>query len=147
MSGFASSALAVGAYQAAPAIDAFIDRKLDQYGLAEANLALVGFSQGTMMVLHVGLRRQAAVAAIVGYSRMLTDIKDIAHTDFAKPPALLVHGTADPIVPFAAMHLAKGELKRNNVDVTSHVSRGVGQSVDPNGLRLGRDFLVGRFGN
>lgn len=99
------------------------------------------------MALHVGLRRQAAVAAIVGYSGMLTDIKDIAHTDFAKPPALLVHGTADPVVPFAAMHLAKGELKRNNVDVTSHVSRGVDHSVDPNGLRLGRDFLVVRFGN
>lgn len=46
-------ALAAGAALAAPAIDAFIDRKLKQYGLTEARLAIVGFSQGTMMALHV----------------------------------------------------------------------------------------------
>jgi phospholipase/carboxylesterase len=71
LSGFAPSALAAGAASAAPAIDAFIDRKLAQYGLSEANLAIVGFSQGTMMALHVALRRPRAVAAVVGYSGML----------------------------------------------------------------------------
>lgn len=147
MSGFTPSALAAGAFLAAPAIDTFIDRKLDQYGLTEANLALVGFSQGTMMTLHVGLRRQDVVAAIVGYSGILTDIKDILHTDFAKPPVLLVHGTADSVVPIAAMHLAENELKRNNVDVATHVSHGVGHNVDPGGLRLGRDFLAMKFEN
>lgn len=59
-------ALAFGTVSAAPAIEAFIDRKLDQYGLADADLAIVGFSQGTMMALHVGLRRKQRVAAIVG---------------------------------------------------------------------------------
>ena len=71
LSGFAPSALAAGAASAAPAVDAFIDRKLDQYGLTEADLALVGFSQGTMMALQIGLRRPRAVAAVVGYSGML----------------------------------------------------------------------------
>jgi phospholipase/carboxylesterase len=62
LSGFAPSALAAGAASAAPAIDAFIDRKLEQYGLTEADLAIVGFSQGTMMALHVALRRMQPVA-------------------------------------------------------------------------------------
>lgn len=145
LSGFAPSALAAGAASAAPAIDAFIDRKLTQYGLTEADLALVGFSQGTMMALHVGLRRPRTVAAVVGYSGMLTATAELAHKDFAKPPVLLVHGSADPVVPIAAMHMAESELKRLGVQVTTHVSHGVAHSVDPVGLRLGRDFVAEAF--
>lgn len=142
LSGFAPSALAAGASSAAPAIDAFIDRKLDEYGLTEANLALVGFSQGTMMALHVGLRRPRAVAAIVGYSGMLTGGSELARGHHVKPPVLLVHGTADPVVPIAAMHMAESELKRLGVSVTSHVSHGVPHTVDPVGLRLGKEFVA-----
>lgn len=142
LSGFAPSALAAGAYSAAPAIDAFINRKLDEYGLTESDLALVGFSQGTMMALHVGLRRPRTVAAVVGYSGMLTGVADLSHRDHAKPPVLLIHGTADPVVPIAAMHLAESELKRLDVPVTSHISYGVAHTVDPVGLQLGRDFIA-----
>jgi phospholipase/carboxylesterase len=142
LSGRSPSALAAGAASAAPAIDAFIDRKLNQYRLSESNLALVGFSQGTMMALHVGLRRPRAVAAVVGYSGILTDCTTLAHTDFAKPPVLLIHGTADPVVPVSALHRAESELKRLGVEVTTHVSHCLGHSVDPAGLRLGRDFIT-----
>ncbi len=145
LSGFAPSALAAGAASAAPAIDAFIDRKLAQYGLTEADLALVGFSQGTMMALHIGLRRPRAVAAVVGYSGMLTATAELANKEFSKPPVLLVHGTADPVVPIAALHMAESELKRLGVEVTKHISYGVAHSIDPVGLRLGRDFVAGAF--
>lgn len=141
LSGFDPHALAAGAASAAPAINAFIDRKLEQYGLAEADLALVGFSQGTMMALHVGLRRPRAVAAIVGYSGMLTSTAELVRADFAKPPVLLVHGTADPVVPVAALHDAESELKRLGVEVKTHITHGLGHSVDPVGLRMGGDFV------
>jgi phospholipase/carboxylesterase len=147
LSGFAPSALAAGAASAAPAIDAFIDRKLAQYGLTEADLALVGFSQGTMMALHIALRRPCAVAAVVGYSGMITGIAGLAHSDISKPRVLLVHGTADPVVPVAALHMSESELKRLGVEVTTHISYGVGHSVDPVGLRLGRDFIADAFGH
>ena len=145
LSGFAPSALAAGASSAAPAIDAFIDRKLDEYGLTDAELALIGFSQGTMMALHVGLRRPRKVAAIVGYSGMLTSAAELSHIDHKKPPVLLVHGTADPVVPIAAMHMAESDLKRLGVPVESHISYGVAHTVDPVGLRLGRDFVAQAF--
>jgi phospholipase/carboxylesterase len=138
-------ALAAGARRAAPAIDAFIDRKLAQYGLAEDKLAIVGFSQGTMMALHVGLRRPQSVAAIVGYSGMLTGAPELKHEIVTKPPVLLVHGSQDDVVPVAALHSAQGELARLGVDVTVHVSTGVAHSVDPDGLRLGRDFVRKAF--
>ena len=145
LSGLAPAALAAGAASAAPAIHAFIDRKLEQYALTEKDLALVGFSQGTMMALHVGLRRTRAVAGVVGYSGMLAGGADLSRGHYAKPPVLLVHGTADPVVPVAALHATEGELKRLGVDVTTHVSPGLGHSVDTVGLRLGRDFVASRL--
>jgi len=134
-------ALASGAASAAPGLDAFIDRKLEQYGLGDADLAIVGFSQGTMMALHVGLRRQTQVAGILGYSGMLTGSADLAHHKITKPPVLLIHGSADPVVPISALHEAESALRRIEIDVTTHVSPGVGHSVDPVGLRLGSDFV------
>ena len=138
---FTPQALASGAAAAAPAVNAFIDRKLAQYGLADADLAIVGFSQGTMIALHVGLRRESQVAGILGYSGMLTGAAELAHQKITKPPVLLVHGSADPIVPVSALHAAEHALRRMGVDVATHVSAGVGHSVDPVGLRLGAEFV------
>lgn len=141
LSTFTPQALATGAAAAAPAIDAFIDRKLAQYGLGNADLALVGFSQGTMMALQVGLRRATKVAGILGYSGALTGAADLASQIITKPPVLLVHGSADPVVPVSALHAAEHALRRLGVDVATHVSPGLGHSVDPSGLRLGAKFL------
>ncbi|MBU7588064.1 MAG: dienelactone hydrolase family protein [Sphingopyxis terrae] len=143
LSGFAPSALAAGAASAAPAVDAFIDRKLDQYGLTEADLALVGFSQGTMMALQIGLRRPRAVAAVVGYSGMLAGSAGLENGGLPKPPVLLIHGTADPVVPVAALHMSESQLKHLGVNVTTHLS--YAHNVDPVGLRLGRDFVAEGF--
>jgi phospholipase/carboxylesterase len=142
LNSFTPQALAAGAASAAGAVDALIDRKLDQYGLSEAQLAIVGFSQGTMMALHVGLRRKKALAGIVGYSGMLTGGRDLVHQVVTRPPVLLVHGSADRVVPVGALHGAEATLRRIGVDVTTHVSAGVGHTVDPVGLRMGVDFVA-----
>lgn len=142
---FTPRALATGADSAAPALNAFVDRKLAQYDLTEDQLAIVGFSQGTMMALHIGLRRARPAAAIVGYSGMLTGAADLSRHLRSKPPVLLIHGSADPVVPVAALHAAKTELLRYGVAVTTHISPGLGHSVDPGGLQLGGDFLTKAF--
>ena len=146
LNAFTQQALAAGAASAAPAIDAFIDRKLEQYDLSEKELALVGFSQGTMMALHVGLRRRRPVAGIVGYSGMLTGAATLANEAITKPPVLLIHGSADPIVPVGALYSAKNSLERLGIEVSSHISRGLGHSVDPAGLSLGGAFIVKKLG-
>lgn len=142
LSELSPQALARGAREAAPAIDRFIDRKLAQYDLTDADLAIVGFSQGTMMALHVGLRRQAQVAAVVGYSGMLTGAAELRAELVSKPPVLLVHGSQDPVVPVAALHAAERELKQLGIEVTTHVSANLGHSVDPMGIKLGCDFVT-----
>lgn len=142
LAAFSPQALAAGATSAAPAINSFIDRKLTQYGLAEGDLAIVGFSQGTMMALHVGLRRRAQVAAIVGYSGMLTGAAELAHYPITRPPVMLIHGSDDPTVPVAALHAAKAQLSKLGIEVSHHVSAGLGHSIDPVGLRLGGEFVA-----
>ena len=130
-----------GVAKAAPILDAFIDQVLETHGLAEDRLALVGFSQGTMMSLHVGLRRASAIAGILGYSGMLVGPERLAREIKSRPPVMLVHGDADPVVPFSSLALAVGELEANGVDVGSHVCPGLGHGIDDAGLKIGLDFL------
>ena len=139
-----------GVNAAAPVLNAFIDAELKRRGLTDSALALVGFSQGTMMSLHVGLRRAAAPAAIVGYSGMLVVPEDIDPDTFAgeirsRPPVLLVHGDQDQLIPVQAlMHAAQG-LAALEIPVEWHISPGVGHGIDQEGLRQGGEFLVRRF--
>jgi len=130
-----------GAARAAPVLDAFIDAELARHGLTEAQLALVGFSQGTMMALQVGPRRRRQLAGIVGYSGMLADEAGLAAAT-TRPPILLIHGDADPMIPVAALHQAKAALTRHGFEVESHVSPNLGHSIDLPGLQLGGRFLA-----
>jgi phospholipase/carboxylesterase len=141
-----ANARVAGVASAAPILDAFIDAELARYGLTEAELALVGFSQGTMMALHVGPRRRRALAGIVGYSGMLADEAALADPATTRPPILLIHGDADPMIPIAAFHQTKAALERNGFAVESHVSRGLGHSIDLPGLELGGRFLAAVLG-
>jgi phospholipase/carboxylesterase len=128
-----------GVRGAAAVLDAFIDTELARYGLTDDRLALVGFSQGTMLALHVAPRRERQLAGVVGYSGMLIDADE---SDLrTRPPVLLVHGDADPMVPVAAFHNAEAALRRLGFPLSTHISHGLGHSIDMDGLRLGGTFL------
>ena len=133
---------AAGVRQAAPLVNAFIDMHRTTYDLPNSKVALVGFSQGTMMALHVGPRRTDALAGIVGYSGMLADAEALQAEVKTRPPLLLIHGDADQMVPFAAMGEAEGECKRLGFEINTYVARGLGHSIDEAGLRLGGEFLT-----
>lgn len=141
LTSFSPEARAAGVRQAAPVIDHFIDNVLAHFSLSEDRLALVGFSQGTMASLHVGPRRLQPLAGIVGYSGMLADAGALAEAP-TRPPILLVHGDADPMVPVAAFHQAKDALGAAGFELATHVSPGLGHSIDEPGLKLGGEFLA-----
>lgn len=143
-----------GVNAAAPGLDAFLDQELARHRLPGQALALVGFSQGTMMALHVGLRRVTAPAAIVGYSGIFVlpddagpeGVAAVAADVRARPPVLLVHGAEDDLIPVQALMLAANALAALEVPTEWHISHGVGHGIDEDGLRLGGGFLVRRFG-
>jgi phospholipase/carboxylesterase len=130
-----------GVRAAAPILDAFIDEALEQRGLGSGELALVGFSQGTMMSLFVGLRRAEPVAGIVGFSGRLLAPELLASELRSRPPVLLVHGTEDPLVPYSSLAAAETTLKAAGVPVETVTSVGIGHSIDDQGLRRGGQFL------
>ncbi len=134
---------AAGVRAAAPLVHAFIDMHRSAYDLPNSKVALVGFSQGTMMALHVGPRRPEVLAGVVGYSGMLADPEALAAEVKTKPPLLLVHGDADLMVPFTAMGEAQAEFKAKGFEVGAQAARGLGHSIDEAGLRLGGEFLAG----
>jgi phospholipase/carboxylesterase len=134
-----------GTRAAATHLDRFLDVALKARGLDESRLALVGFSQGTMMSLHVGPRRALAPAAIVGYSGALIGADVLVAEVKSKPPVLLVHGTADPVVPFAALGAATQALQALGLKVEAIARPGLPHSIDPEGLTRGGRFLQEHF--
>jgi phospholipase/carboxylesterase len=134
-----------GVQSAAAALDGFIDAELKRLDLPAERLALVGFSQGTMMSLQVGLRRAVKPAAIVGYSGMVTESDDLARVAPEAPPILLVHGDADTMIPPDFLFASATTLGRAGAAVQWHLSRGLGHSIDEQGLALGGLFLTMAF--
>jgi phospholipase/carboxylesterase len=140
----------LGVKKAAPTLNHFLDAELARHKLPPSALALVGFSQGTMMALHVGLRRATGPAAIVGYSGVLVTPPDLEPEKFAaeitsRPPVLLVHGDSDDLIPPQALFQATQGLAALEVPVEWHLSAGVGHGIDGEGLRHGGEFLARRF--
>lgn len=131
-----------GTRGAAPFAGAFLDALLEKYALTEAETVLIGFSQGTMMSLHIGLRREKPVAGIVGFSGVLAGMDALKDEIRARPPVLLVHGDADDLIPVQLMERTEKALKSCGVPVESHVARGVGHGIDQTGLELCARFLL-----
>jgi phospholipase/carboxylesterase len=134
-----------GVESAAGLLDAFLDAELARLELPPDRLALVGFSQGTMMSLQVGLRRAVKPACIVGYSGLLARGADLAALPPDAPPVLMVHGDADQMIPAEAMLASVMTLGRAGAAVQWHISPGVGHGIDPVGLEMGGAFLSGAF--
>jgi len=135
-----------GAEDARGALDAFLDEEMTRYGLSEADVALIGFSQGTMMALQTALRRERPVAAVVGYSGMLIDPDRLEAEIESRPPVLLIHGDADEVVPFEAMEAARVALASVDVDVQTFSRPDLGHSIDAEGLKAAILFLREKFG-
>ncbi len=139
------SARLAGVRAAAGLIDAYIDAALKVRGLDDSKLALVGFSQGTMMSLYVAPRRARACAAVVGYSGALIGPQELAREIRSRPPVLLIHGDADPVVPHRELAWAQKALSEVGVPVTVETRPRVVHSIDDRGLMLGGRFLVHAF--
>jgi len=125
----------------APVLDAFIDDALKARNLAYDQLALIGFSQGTMMALDRTMRRGDA-AAVVGFSGMVADPSAALPKAARHPPVLLVHGTADPILPFASLGAAEHALTTAGFKVETLERPGLGHGIDQEGATRAAHFLV-----
>lgn len=130
-----------GMARASEDLNAFLDAQLSGEGMLPDQLSVFGFSQGTMMALHVLPRRSAPVAGIVAFSGRLLAPERLAAEAVSKPPVLLVHGDEDPMVPFADMGLAGRALNDAGFETYGHVMKGTGHGIAPDGLSVALAFL------
>ena len=136
---------AAGVRGAAPALDRFIDAELKRYALPASACALVGFSQGTMMSLHVGLRRPEPLGAVIGFSGMLAAPDALGAEIKSRPPVLLLHGDSDEMLPPMLTERAAEVLRQHGVKTRMHIAQGVGHGIDQTGLSHAARFLLESF--
>jgi len=141
----AEEAMFAGAQSAAPILNAFIDQIMSLLQLPASRVALVGFSQGTMMSLHVSLRRPEPFAGVVGFSGLLVGRDVIGNEIVSKPPVLLIHGDADEVVPYPALAASSEALSAQGVSVESETRPGLGHGIDEAGLGIAVAFLKDRL--
>ena len=134
-------AMLTGAQMAHPIFDAFIDQQLETHNLTEDKLALIGFSQGTMMSLFTAPRREQAVAGVVGYSGRLIG-KDLTSEETrCRPPMVMINGDKDELVPAHLQPIAVEALSAVGIEIEGHIRPGLGHSIDEEGIRIAQEFL------
>ena len=136
------AAMLAGIRRSAPILDAYLDQLLARHELPAATLALLGFSQGTMMSLHVAPRRREPIAGVLGFSGALLGPELLAAEARSRPPVLLIHGDADDVVPVAALGMAVASLRQAGVEAEGLVRPGLPHSIDPFGVEAGGRFLA-----
>jgi phospholipase/carboxylesterase len=136
----------VGVSTAGPALDALLEAELRRRRLPPERLALVGFSQGTMLALHVGLRRSPAPAGIVGYSGIIAGPENMPEAVGGRPPILLIHGDQDEVIPVEALDLTREVLAARGYPVEWHRRPGIPHGIDPIGLKWAGHFLAQALG-
>ena len=144
--GSTDAAASEGMHRSAKLLDALIDRILAEEGIDADRLILLGFSQGTMMSLHVAPRRMEPVAGIVAFSGRLMVPERLASEMQSTPPVLLIHGNADDVVPFEEMQAAGEALQGAGFTVYAHVMEGTGHGIAPDGLSVALAFIREHLG-
>jgi phospholipase/carboxylesterase len=145
LDGSSEAEAAAGLAAASDDLNAFLDARLAEEGLPPEALALVGFSQGSMMSLQVAPRRVEPVAGVVAFSGRLLAPERLRPELRSKPPVLLIHGDADPVVPFESMAEAGNALIEAGFETYGHVMKGAGHGIAPDGLSVALGFLRDRL--
>ncbi len=141
LDGSSEDAAAAAMKRAVEDVNAFLDQVLADEGLGADRMILFGFSQGTMMSLHIAPRRAEPVAGVVGFSGRLLNPERLAGEAVSRPPVLLLHGDQDDMVPPASLADAHEALKAAGVEVYGHVMKGTGHGIDNEGLSVALGFM------
>ncbi len=135
-----------GTVAAAPILDAFIDSQMQKYGLSDKDVALVGFSQGSMMSLHVGVRRPKPLGAILAYSGALIAPELLASEVRSQPPVLMMHGSIDDVVPPESLYEGVAALQAAGIRASGEMVPQLGHSLNDKSIMEGMAFLAESLG-
>ena len=139
--GSSEEVAAEGMARAIVDLNAFLDQIMQDQGIPAERTVLVGFSQGTMISLHIAPRRAPAFAGVVGFSGRLLDPEQLEDEIISRPPVLLIHGDQDDVVPPQSLPQAAEALQAAAINVYAHVMRGTAHGIAPDGLSVALAFI------
>lgn len=147
LDGSSQEAAEIGMAAAVDDVDAFLDALMADEDVRPERVALFGFSQGSMMSLHVAPRRADPLAGVVAFSGRLLSPETLAEEARVRMPVLLVHGDRDEMVPPQSLPEAAAALQQAGFDqVYAHVMRGTGHGIAPDGLGVALAFIRDKLG-
>lgn len=136
-----------GMQSAVEDLNAFLDALMVDEDVLPEQVVLFGFSQGTMMSLHVAPRRDDAISGIVAFSGRLLSPELLKDELQSKMPILLVHGDQDDVVPVQSLPEAAEALQEAGFqDVFAHIQKGTAHGIAPDGLSVALAFMRDKLG-
>jgi phospholipase/carboxylesterase len=130
-----------GVKKAEPFLHNYIDDQLERFQITEDKVILIGFSQGTIMALHVGLHRKSDGLKIIGFSGTILGAHELDAKKISKPRICLIHGEQDNVVPIACLTTSQQKLTQLGLEVESHRIKGLGHSINQPGITAARSFI------
>jgi phospholipase/carboxylesterase len=128
-------------------LNAFLDALMVDEDVLPEQVVLFGFSQGSMMALHIAPRREDMVAGVVAFSGRLLSPELLVDEVVVRPPILLLHGDVDDVVPPQSLPEAAQALQEAGfTDVFAHIMKGTGHGIAPDGLSVALAFMRDKLG-
>ena len=122
-------------------LNTFLDQVFDNFQLEPTNLALVGFSQGSMMSIQAGLKKKEQINCIIGYSGKVINQKHLSDNINSKPKIFLMHGANDIIVSPTYLLEAKEYLVSHGLKIKTKMLKDCEHKISVEASSLGLEFL------
>jgi len=122
-------------------LNTFLDQVLDNFQLDEKNLALVGFSQGCMMIIQIALKKKKQINCLVGYSGKIINKRHLSENIVSRPKIFLMHGDRDTIVSPSHLLESKEFLVQQNLKIRTKIFKNCEHKISVEGSSFGLEFL------
>ena len=122
-------------------LNKFLDQVFNNLQLEPLNLALVGFSQGCMISIQVGLKKKKKINCLIGYSGKVINQKHLSNNINSRPKIFLMHGENDTIVPPTNLLEAKEYLENHGIKTKTKMFKNCEHRIPVEGSSLGLNFL------
>ena len=126
-------------------IHRYVNEVKDVYKINNSQLCLLGFSQGCMMSINVGLTSSEKYNCIIGFSGKIINKDNLSKRITSKTKTLLLHGDLDVIVDPSNLLEAKDFFIRNNIPIETNMIEDCEHQISTKGSSIALNYLKKNF--
>jgi phospholipase/carboxylesterase len=122
-------------------LNKLIDEVKQKNNLKSNQVALAGFSQGSMICLQTGIKRKDQINSIIGYSGKIIDTNHLDKNINSRPKIILMHGEKDEVVPVSFLLEAKEFFIKNQYKIETKIFKNCDHRIPSEGSSIGLEFI------